>query len=186
LPMLHMLRQMLVGIFVALVVLLPAAFVLDAMFAGQFRAERMALLPPQLRDAEIIYETDTGFAPGPGGNEAGIIVYALDESILPSVIDIAFFPPAQPGWQPWEETPAPAFPRWHIGADAQPSLNAFLGVDLEIVPELYEAVDDSINAPGSYLTHRGLRSFMLIVPSQARAYYVYSDYSHSGNVSSDW
>lgn len=176
--------------------LLALAVLVWTSHALTLRANRLAHVPPALEVTRILHARERVWGFGPGGNEVGVIVYALPPHAGNRVRQggIAFLeglreerPRAPDEWQgeyfDWAETPIRPGQRWtprdcaHSGTDdcARPRLRHYLGSwgsMMGVDPDVERAVDDAVNHTGSYYAWARI-GMILVVPAQGRVYYLY-------------
>ncbi|HAN46206.1 MAG TPA: hypothetical protein DCQ32_06595 [Cyanobacteria bacterium UBA8156] len=124
----------------------------------EYRA-RLGLVPPCLQVSRLLYAKEKVWGWGPGGHEAGLLVFALPDSIALN----PNFRQACP--LPWLQTPGDR-PLAHF-------LNS-PSFDLSIDPALATAIDQAFRQPGSYYHRLHPGRLLLVIPSQKRVVYAYA------------
>lgn len=165
----------------ALLVLIPVGT-----FKIKQRAHHLSFVPDALQVDSISYREEDAWGFGPGGNEAGIIVYALPAEVAAEIErrGMAFFEqlPANENqqerrwrgrYEAWFETPVSETRYWKRRADRGLEIRDYIchyGFCIEIDDRVVEQTEAIINTPGSYYAYGRIG---LIVVSPARKVVVY-------------
>jgi hypothetical protein len=141
------------------------------------RRHHLALLPPALGVTERLAAFERSAGWGPGGNEAGLIVYRMPDTLAAALVDGAE-PADGLAWQPtpfMAEGPSDGA----LGpceGDACAAIERFLwrhGHGVDLPRDVEEMVDRALIAPGNRVgvTRSGL---VLLIPGEKRVVYAYA------------
>lgn len=146
-------------------------------------------VPEALGVRVISYELQESWGFGPGGNEAGILVYPLSEEVSRQIEQagvqfLQTMPPnkdqADRRWQgayeTWLETPA-ANPQWKLNAKTG-RLNVMdyicvYGFCIDVAPEVVNEANEIVNSAGSYYAH-GRIGIIVVSPKKKKVLYFYN------------
>ena len=161
---------------------------------------RLGHVPEQLAVSKILYAKEKAYGFGPGGNEAGVIVYALSEEVATEIARTGLdffkqFPPQstydrhwQGKYREWQETPLISDPDWHDDWDDEleatdtvlaaplPKLENYLyryGFGIEVNPDIEQEINSAISTSGSYFAY-GRLGMLLVMPEAQKIVYVHS------------
>ena len=153
------------------------------------RRFNMNHVPDALGVHAISYELQESWGFGPGGNEAGILVYPLSEVVSRQVEQggvqfLQTLPPNQDQpdrrWQGayeiWMETPA-ANPQWKLNAktgrlDVMDYICAY-GFCIDVEPGVVNEANEIVNSPGSYYA-QGRIGIIVVSPKKKKVLYFYN------------
>jgi hypothetical protein len=146
-------------------------------------------VPDALEVSTITYELQESWGFGPGGNEAGILVYPLSEEVSRQVEQggvkfLQTMPPnqnqADRRWQgayeTWLETPA-ANPQWKLNAktgrlDVMDYICVY-GFCIDVAPDVVKEANEIVNSAGSYYA-RGRIGIIVVSPKTKKILYFYN------------
>ena len=141
------------------------------------RRHHLALLPPALGVTERLVAFEVAYGWGPGGNEAGVILYRMPEALAVALLDGA--EPADS--LDWQSTPfvAEGPSDGALGpceGDACARIERFLwryGHGVDLPHDVQEMVDRALIAPGNRVgvTRSGL---VLLISGEKRVVYAYA------------
>jgi len=153
------------------------------------RSFRLDQVPDALEVREILYAKEESWGFGPGGNEAGIIVYSLPDNIAKAInaAGLRYFANLPPnrdeqrrGWRGsfsnWEETPVKAGPHWKPDpASGRYKIGAYVCayVPIEIDALIRQQAADAVNNPGSYYAY-GRIGIIVVTPKSRRVFFMYN------------
>lgn len=158
----------------------------------------LGVLPEGLQVKRVLYAREQVWGFGPGGNETGVIAYALPSGVAQQVAagGSAFLasmpasPREHPGdwrssFQDWQPTPLPAAHPWTArepsclapgDADCRPRLRMYLeqhGFPIEVDAGIAGEIDAAVANAGSFYAY-GRYGMVLVVPARQRVYYLYA------------
>ena len=168
-----------------------AALGLCAWLADSFFLERhrLSFVPTGLDVSRVLYAKEDAWGFGPGGNETGVVVYALSEDATAKVqaqgiTYLSGLPPnpnAAGDWRGRYESWL-ATPQQLEGSDSQTHkvlsfevahyLNRY-GFGIDIDPTVQRQINDAISNGGSFLAH-GRTGVLIVAPSIRRVFYIYN------------
>lgn len=172
--------------------LLIIGFLVAAPVAAYKNFERrfyLSHVPDALAVSTITYELQESWGFGPGGNEAGILVYPLSDQLSRQVEQggvkfLQNMPRNQNqetrGWQgnyeTWLETPA-ANPQWKPDAKTG-RLNVMdyicvYGFCIDVAPEVVAEANEIVNSAGSYYA-QGRIGIIVVSPKKKKVLYFYN------------
>lgn len=187
------------GIFYALVKLpwritLPALLVMVGApylaFKHYEHAFQLSLVPDALAVTALEYSKEESWGFGPGGNEAGILVYPLPEAVANAIsnqgLEFLRTMPANANQQErrwrgyysdWKETPVLAQRLWEP-QEANGTLDVMdyicaYGFCIEAAQRYVDEANELVNSPGSYYAF-GRIGLILVAPARKRVYYLYN------------
>jgi hypothetical protein len=146
-------------------------------------------VPDALGVRTITYELQESWGFGPGGNEAGILVYPLSDEVARQVEQggvqfLQSLPPnadqADRRWQgayeTWLETPA-ANPQWKPDAKTG-RLNVMdyiciYGFCIDVEPGVVNEANEIVNSPGSYYAQARI-GIIVVSPKKKKVLYFYN------------
>lgn len=154
------------------------------------RAFMLEVVPDAFGVTSISYSKEESWGFGPGGNEAGILIFPLPESVSHRIKDhgMDFFKNMPPNkdqqnrsWQgqysDWEETPIKPGRNWGesktVGnLDIYDYICAY-GFCIEIEPSIIEEANSVINSPGSFYAY-GRIGMIVVSPQKNLVMYFYN------------
>ncbi len=160
------------------------------------RHHRLSYVPEGLNVSRIIYANEQSRGFGPGGNEAGIIVYELPDAVATEIEQVGMsyltrLPSKsqdnhkwQGRYEKWQPTPIVAGRDWVDNATAMGAasttstvkvtnyLNKF-GFGISIDSNIERTIDAAISQPGSYFAY-GRIGILIVIPDRRRVVYAYS------------
>jgi len=154
------------------------------------RAFMLEVIPDAFGVTLISYSKEESWGFGPGGNEAGIRIFPLPESVSHRIRDhgMDFFNKMPPNkdqqnrsWQgqysDWEETPIKPGRNWGesktVGnLDIYDYICAY-GFCIEIEPSIVEKANSIINSPGSFYAY-GRIGIIVVSPQKNLVMYFYN------------
>ena len=172
--------------------LLLVGFLTIAPVAGYKFYERrfnMNHVPDAVGVSAISYELQESWGFGPGGNEAGILVYPLSEEVSRQVEQggvkfLQTMPPnqnqADRRWQgayeTWLETPA-VNPQWKLNAktgrlDVMDYICVY-GFCIDVEPGVVNEANEIVNSAGSYYA-QGRIGIIVVSPKKKKVLYFYN------------
>jgi hypothetical protein len=163
---------------VAICAFLLCAIGIWAAWTASERRHQAGLIPAGLQAGAPVYANTVAQGFGPGGNEAGFLVYALPPEIVARIMAEGM------GWLEsefgrFEETPIAPSEAWSsvlcTGADCfslamYAQRYTFLAAPLD--PDLLREGNAAIARPGNYYAF-GRLGLLVIVPDTGRVFYVY-------------
>lgn len=167
------------GTLAVLVLLVGSAY---GAFLHSQDARRRAQIPAELAPERLLYAQEQGWGLGPGGNESGLLVYALPQRLatrLQQVGPAALLPRLN-----WSPTPVRGDARWHepssegetLRPDTPADLQAYLhhqGLGVFADATWVRAINQALAQPGSYLAY-GRMGVVIVIPAQGWVIYAYS------------
>lgn len=173
--------------FVALVVV--GAVAAKWRFDAYRHAYDLSFVPDALGVTTLSYISEKSMGFGPGGNESGILVYPLPESVMVNVRSgLPFFEQLPTHYQDpgrdwrgsysnWRETPVVAEEhRWERrGSEPLKAIDylCYYGICADVDPALLTQVDEIINSPGSYYAY-GRIGMLIVSPDKRLVVYLYN------------
>lgn len=173
--------------------LVASALLFVCLHAGWSSLEdryRLAFVPDGLHVRHIEYANEASWGFGPGGNEAGILVYSLPSGIadridaggvsfLAGLRDHRRTQPSE--WQgrfeDWKPTPVQPDAHWPAGAGGQRSLVydyvCAYGFCIEIEDAVLKDVGSALEEPGNYYAY-GRIGMIVVSPKRRRVYFLYN------------
>jgi hypothetical protein len=157
---------------------------------GYIDRYRLAHVPDALQVQRILYAQEESWGFGPGGNEAGIIVYPLPEATAESILrqGPAFFAtlskntaPRTTSWQgnyfEWKSTPIDRGSHWQ----PDPQTGRFLiqdyickyGFCIDIEEGIETEAEAILNTPGSYYAFARI-GMIVVCPARRKVMYLYN------------
>ncbi len=153
------------------------------------KQRKFSFVPDGLGISTIVYSQEASWGFGPGGNETGIIVYELPDSVSKKIQNegIEFFnrmPPKNSSsydwhgrYEKWESTPilldgSDNYTNSTKSYEIAKYLNRYgfgIPVDLQVERE----INDAISKPGSFVAY-GRIGLLIVVPVARRAVYAYN------------
>lgn len=185
--LIHAYRKLPIWAFLLLIGLLTVAPV--AAYKFYERRFNMNHMPDALGVQAISYELQESWGFGPGGNEAGILVYPLPEDVSRQIgqggIKFLQTLPAnknqadrrwQGAYETWAETPV-ASPQWKLDVKAG-RLNVMdyicaYGFCIDVAPEVLNEANEIVNNAGSYYAH-GRIGIIVVSPKKKKVLYFYN------------
>ena len=175
---------------IALTMMLGAAW-----YALVLRAHRLRFVPPALEVQRILYAAEESWGWGPGGNETGIIVYAMPDAAREK-IEAGGIPwlngllgRAQDWrsvYRDWQATPfdlAAAKLEGRLGDEMTHGLCGMgdgiavymfrYGFCIPFAPEIEALADRALTQSGNFYAH-GQRGMLILIPSERRIVYAYN------------
>lgn len=169
------------------------AYVLYGAWEASYRRE---VIPYGMPVSKVRYAKEASWGFGPGGNEAGVIVFELPDAVALEIqrSGIAYFTSlpkrrSRPGewrgiYELWSETPVPPSENWGPlptrGAQSSsgfvPMLSDYLdryGFGIPIDGDVHKQIDDAIQSPGSYFAY-GRIGMLIVAPRERSVFYVYN------------
>jgi hypothetical protein len=165
------------------------AFAPVAAYKSYERRFYLSHVPDALAVSTITYELQESWGFGPGGNEAGILVYPLSDEVARQVERggvqfLQSMPRNQNqetrGWQgnyeTWLETPG-ANPQWKPDAKTG-RLNVMdyicvYGFCIDVAPEVVAEANEIVNSAGSYYA-QGRIGIIVVSPKKKKVLYFYN------------
>jgi hypothetical protein len=165
-------------------------------FEGWEQQNRLKHVPQHLSVSKVLYATEEVWGFGPGGNEAGVIVYELPDSATKEIKKagisyLAKLPPKSLSsndgrdlYQTWQHTPMHAAPDWAdksttwatSSAMSTPQLANYLnqyGFGVEIDADIEREINEALSKPGSYFTY-GRIGILIVIPDIRKVVYAYN------------
>lgn len=154
------------------------------------RDYHLSLLPDALAVTSVEYSEEESWGFGPGGNEAGILVYPLPEATARRIgkQGLTFFEtmPANANQQErrwrgyytdWKETPVAPKRIW-TSREPRNHLHVIdyicaYGFCIEIEQDFIDEANELVNSPGSYYAY-GRIGMIIVAPGKKRVYYLYN------------
>lgn len=149
------------------------------------RQHWLSFMPPDLRVTKILYVQTEDWGFGPGGNETGVVLYALPEQVAAQLHGPRTLSVGALGMvQDWKPTPLRGHREWIEGEGALaqtgpvpvPRLYNFLnqyGFGISIDPAVMEGIDRAISEPGNFYAYTRT-GVLLVMPAQRRVAFVYA------------
>jgi len=151
---------------------------------------RLAYAPPGLQVRRIEYANEASWGFGPGGNEAGIVVYALPREVAERIDaqGVRFLDalddapsPRSGGWEgrfdDWTPTPVAPDAHWPARAGGQRSLVydyvCAYGFCIDIEDAVLKDAEAALQTPGNYYAY-GRIGLFVVSPKRRRAYFLYN------------
>ena len=141
------------------------------------RRHHLALLPPALGVTERLAAFEAAAGWGPGGNEAGLIVYRMPDALAAALVE-GGDPAASVDWQvtPFVAEGPSDGALGPCEGDACAAIERFLwryGHGVDLPRDVEEMVDRALIAPGNRVgvTRSGL---VLLIPGEKRVVYAYA------------
>ena len=157
---------------------------------------RLGLVPSRLKVSGVLYVKELLWGIGPGGNETGVLVFALPEDSVVSQKTgcIGFLRQACSAsamsrktggrFSEWKATPMLAERQWlerestsrGASASGSPRIANFLdqyGFGISIDEEIQEMSDKALSEPGNYY-HSGRTGLLIVIPDKRRVVYAYA------------
>lgn len=151
---------------------------------------RLAFVPQGLQVRSIEYANEASWGFGPGGNEAGIVVYALPVGVADRIEaqGVRFLDtlgddrsPRSGGWQGrfdgWKPTPVAPDAHWPAGAGGKRSLVydyvCAYGFCIDIEDTILKDAEAALLTPGNYYAY-GRIGMIVVSPKRRRAYFLYN------------
>lgn len=146
-------------------------------------------VPDALGVHSISYELQESWGFGPGGNEAGILVYPLSEEVSRQVEQggvkfLQTMPPNQNqedrrwqgAYETWLETPV-ANPQWKLNAktgrlDVMDYICVY-GFCIDVAPDVVKEANEIVNSAGSYYA-QGRIGIIVVSPTKKKILYFYN------------
>ena len=174
---------------IALTMMLGAAW-----YALVLRAHRLRFVPPALEVQRILYAAEESWGWGPGGNETGIIVYAMPEAAREKIEAggipwLNGLPGSGRRWQgvytDWRATPLDAATdeTWvrssdgmaygHCGMGNGIAAYMFSGFCIPFDPEVEALADRALTQSGNFYAY-GRIGILILIPSERRIVYAYN------------
>lgn len=160
------------------------------------KQHRLSFVPEGLKVEKIIYASEESWGFGPGGNETGVIVYELPDTIGEQIskVGIDYFSslPPQSGdshdwhgrYEKWYSTPIPYGDSWS-GPESDnktnpdtfvPKIETYLdryGFSIPLDPAIESAIDIAISKKGSFFAY-GRIGMLIVIPETRRVVYAYN------------
>ncbi|MGV3527246.1 MAG: hypothetical protein ACO1RX_23725 [Candidatus Sericytochromatia bacterium] len=144
--------------------------------------QRRAQIPAELAPERLLYAQEQGWGLGPGGNESGLLVYALPQHLATRLQQGGAA--ALPSRLNWVPTPLRGDSRWQEPSSAGETLRSDTPADLQAYlhhqglgvfpdPTWVRAINQALAQPGSYLTY-GRIGVVIVMPAQGWVIYAYS------------
>lgn len=148
----------------------------------------LSFVPKELGVRHVLYTKVQSWGFGPGGNETGVVVYALPESISQKIqqngiSQILGLPVAEntnesgPGHSRWQATPLKLEGLdENLNTIMSEQISHFLnryGFGVEIDPEIEQQINRSISQSGSFAA-LGRNGVLIVSPALGRAFYVFN------------
>lgn len=180
-------RKLSVWAFLLLIGLLTLAPVVA--YKAYERQHNLNHVPDGLGVSTISYELQESWGFGPGGNEAGILVYPLSEEVSRQVEQggvkfLQTMPPNQDqadrrwqgAYETWLETPA-VTPQWKLNAktgrlDVMDYICAY-GFCIDVEPGIVNEANEIVNSAGSYYA-QGRIGIIVVSPKKKKVLYFYN------------
>lgn len=174
-------------------ILVSSSFIYYKHFEKQLR---LSYVPEGLKVEKIIYASEESWGFGPGGNETGVIVYDLPDTIAEQIskVGIDYFSslPPQSGdshdwhgrFEKWYSTPIPYGNSWS-GPESDnktnpdtfvPKIGTYLfryGFGIPLDPAIESAIDLAIAKKGSFFAY-GRVGMLIVIPETRRVVYAYN------------
>ncbi|HCS63890.1 MAG TPA: hypothetical protein DIW64_07250 [Cellvibrio sp.] len=169
-------------------------FIFIAIPLGSFKIYERNLMLSYIPDAldvnSISYSEEESWGGGPGGNEAGIIVYPLSEKMSENISSrgIEFFKYLPPNknhknrkwrgnYENWLETPIKSSAHWKPKENKR-MLEIYdyicaYGFCIDIKPEIVEEANSIVNSEGSYYAY-GRIGLIVVCPRRKLVLYFYN------------
>ena len=176
----------------AALALIPAIIILFVSFKSCERRQRLDFVPNGLKVSKIIYAAEESRGFGPGGNESGVIVYELPETVAEEIKKngLKFFSDALESGQSgddraerdekWEETPLLSDSSWRDAGEGQTTPNPQIenyvnryGVGVAVEPDAAREINSIILKGGAYFARRRV-GVIIVSPEVRRVIYAYS------------
>ncbi|WP_156510543.1 hypothetical protein [Labrenzia sp. OB1] len=173
-----------------------AAF-LAAYSAWEFSLYRhyLKFVPDAMDVWWVDYALEESWGFGPGGKEAGIIVFDMPvktkQHLASGGLDwLENMPPnGRSGWQGryrnWKSTPIPANEKWAAPENCSdspesngyhyncPSVTRYLGALIRVDRDVAQMVDEAVFSSGAYYAY-GRVGMIILIPERARIVYIYA------------
>ena len=147
-------------------------------------------VPDALEVRRILYVKEESWGFGPGGNEAGILVYSLPDDIAKAIETaglpyLANLPPNRDqrsqSWRGsfsgWKATPVQPDPRWKPDpGSGRYEIYQYVcayGFCIDIDENVRQQVEAAVNNPGSYYAY-GRIGMIVVSPRMRRVVYMYN------------
>lgn len=167
------------------------AFILVG-FKGCMYNHHLSLVPQGLGIWRVVYSKEESWGFGPGGNESGVIVYALSDSVSDTIKErgISYLNGLQQVRAiragstsynlEWKETPL-LFHNRDPNVDrandvAVPNIYNFLdryGFGVSLDPEISKTINDAISKPGAFYTS-DQHGIVIVIPEKRSVVFAYS------------
>ena len=152
------------------------------------RNRHLSHMPEEMNVTKIIYVSEESWGFGPGGNETGIIFYAMPDAVADNLQTdgLAYLQklakPIHKEWRgrypKWQKTPIVIGKRWYSYLEEKPSsprISHFMfyyGFRVPLNPRIENMVDEAISSEGSYYAY-GRRGLIILMPQFRRIVYAY-------------
>jgi hypothetical protein len=157
---------------------------------------RLSYVPEGLKVEKIIYASEESWGFGPGGNETGVIVYELPDTIGEQIskVGIDYFSslPPQSGdshdwhgrFEKWYSTPIPYNDSWsYTESDNKTTQDTFVpkietyllkyGFGIPLAPAIENAIDTAISKKGNFFAY-GRIGMIIVIPETRRVVFAYN------------
>lgn len=154
------------------------------------RSHRLSHVPDALQVRQIVYANEEAWGFGPGGNEAGIVAYALPERVANTIqaAGLPYFanlPPnrnrAERDWRgrfsDWKTTPVEPGPHWKPDPgsgryDIYQYICAY-GFCIDIDERIGQEAAAAVNEPGNFYAY-GRIGMIVVAPRMRRVFFMYN------------
>jgi hypothetical protein len=141
-----------------------------------------SLLPPGVDAAVIEYRKAKVDGLGPGGNEAGLLVYRMSpgtaQALKAGGVSYLDARAGEGRWYGWRSTPVVMDARWtrrgEHNCGREPGIGGYLGdFRCQVDRKVIEEVNLMITAPGSYYAYSPGGRVMILAPAQRKVIVAY-------------
>lgn len=154
------------------------------------RSFHLSHVPDALQVSRILYANEESWGFGPGGNEAGILVYALPEDVAKTIeaAGLPYFANLPPNRQrrsrdwrgsfnDWKATPVERGPHWEPDPESDRyEIYQYVckyGFCIDIDENIRRQAAAAVNSPGSYYAY-GRIGMIVVSPGTRRVIFMYN------------
>lgn len=167
------------------------ALILFVSFKFYERQNHLSFVPEKLQVSTILYAEEESWGFGPGGNEAGVIVYELPDNVAKQVqkMGISYLTEmllnasvAGIGWhrvyEKWQETPILVDSKEKDHQTISTKLiqkidTIYGGYGITIAPDIENEINSAISKPGSYFAY-GRIGILIVIPHKRKVVFAYN------------
>ncbi len=154
--------------------------------------DKLSFVPEGMGVSKILYVKEESWGPGPGGNETGVILYELPDSVAEEIqsVGVKYFAKLpqklrelgewRGHYERWQHTPIRIDQHWAdhevISTKSTPKIADYLnryGFGISIDPLIERDINKAISRPGSFFAY-GRIGILIVIPDIRRVIYAYN------------